>query len=151
MNKLNNTERIRILLIFFLSNACSVLISLQYFSSTDDNFDHYQVKATREGYSEIVIEAKLKTDFIDDSPISIVNDSGSLYIPHAFLLKKITPESSQRFDIQSESNGKEYYLIEVKNEFVQILLNQNNLMITPQLAKNFLIKKTKGANYELRF
>jgi hypothetical protein len=149
MEKINKNIKLKIIILFILSNSSTYLLS-----STESREYHISTPQTetfeqREGYITVSISAEAITNSEPNLPISILSSKNSMLIPHGFLIKKNSSEISDTGYL-SESNMKNY-TVHVPSKYLTKLLDGKSFKIIPYGAIEKNAKKKRMVNYEFNY
>ncbi|MAX66251.1 MAG: hypothetical protein QF441_04340 [Bacteriovoracaceae bacterium] len=152
MEKLNNTLKVKLLFIFLLSNISVYLFTN---SSVEDTYIKQEAPDIyRPGYTSVKIRGNLRTDFIKNKPVSLLNKHHKLFIPYAILLEELRRvDQTVHFEnsLETETSSAEY-IIYLPEKYIPQLSHNYDFQILPY-NKNFNLSsfQTKRNSYELHF
>jgi len=150
MNKLKNPDKLKIIFLFFMSNICTFVLTNEFLLEESPDSISQDLSISREGYSDIIIEASLKTEFTQSGPVTLISKQHNTYIPYVFLIKELQKEEQEGFEFEENRMNKTRFLVQVKNQYIEKLLRSSDLLITPNLEKELLLKRKKGDQFELK-
>lgn len=144
MKKDETQRKLKILFLFVFSQICAYLF---YGTSSNETqaLQDDRIKP-RKNYTEISIDADLKTSFEFNKPVTLISKQRKVIIPHAFLVSKVPQEDNS---LSSLAKTTRKYVLSLPLKFVNKLLNQREIIILPYAQYKF--SNQKRFSYEISF
>ena len=139
MEKINPHNKLKLLLIFLLTNSFSYLLALP---SQEVRAPLYEEETVlKKDYIELQISAQLYAKFKKNKPITILDANNSILIQYA-LLREIEESEQEQFTVDKTSGTK--FIVYLHEKFLPKILKSRELKLIPYTKYETQTSKKDG-------